>query len=324
MLITDAGALEGDASTTGLRAEQLRSAAAAQNVAIFVLHLKTPQGAGNHAGAETQYRALSANPAIQESLYLPVETGSAERFKRQVDALASAVVGQIERALISDATAAMPAPTRAAPPKAPSAAHASEDAKDDDEAERIRRLVDSLGHAMQLAYLGTKERTAAPQVFEGWISDRDLANPTMRAIDARILLTKRQLSDLHNILKQVLDAANSGLLEPDAFFDNLRSLAAQYTRDPNLANRAEAKSLADLGLLSEYLEGLPYQSDVMRVDLDTWSRWGAQRQLDFITRVKSKLRLYERYNADADRWLSLAEESPPGEQVYPVPLQDLP
>jgi len=40
--------------------------------------------------------------------------------------------------------------------------------------------------------------------------------------------------------------------------------------------------------------------------------------------VKSKLRLYERYNADADRWVSLAAESPPGEQVYPVPLRDLP
>ncbi len=325
VLITDAGALEGDASTTGLRAEQVRSAAAAENVGIFVLHLKTPQGAGNHASAETQYRTLSANPAIQESLYIPVETGSSQRFKQQVDALAGAVVGQIERAVISEAegsapTAARPESAASAPASDPPAAGSAEDA----EAERIRRLVDSLGHAMQLAYLGRMERTAAPQVFEGWISDRDLANPTVRTVDARLLLTKRQLSDLHNILKQVLDAANSGMLEPDAFFDNLRSLAAQYTRDPNQANRAEPKSLADLGLLSEYLEGLPYQSDVMRVDLDTWSRWGAQRQLDFITRVKSKLRLYERYNADADRWVSLAEDSPPGEHVYPVPLQDLP
>ncbi len=62
----------------------------------------------------------------------------------------------------------------------------------------------------------------------------------------------------------------------------------------------------------------------MRMDLDTWSRWGTQRQLDFVNRVKSKLRLYERYNADTARWVSLAEGSPPGEHVYPVPLHDLP
>jgi hypothetical protein len=318
VLITDAGALEGDESTTGLRAEQVRSAAASEDVGIFVLHLKTPQGAGNHASAETQFRALAANPAIQESLYIPVETGSTERYKRQVQALAEAVVAQIERAATGGATP--PSAPSLEQPSSPPAAQSGAD----EEAARIRRLVDSLGHAMQLAYLGSMERTAAPQVFEGWISDRDLVNPTMRTVDARLLLTKRQLSDLHNVLKQVLDAANAGLLEPDAFFDNLRSLAAQYARDPNLANRPEAKSLADLGLLGEYLEGLPYQSDVMRLDLDTWSRWGAQRQLDFITRLKSKLRLYERYNADADRWVSLAEGSPSGEHVYPVPLQDLP
>lgn len=321
VLITDAGALEGDASTTGLRAEQVRSAAAAEDVGLFVLHLKTAQGAANHASAETQYRTLSANPAIQESLYIPVETGSPQGFKRQVDALADAVVGQIEGAMVSEGAALPPSASAKAPSPAADPAQGS---NEDAETERIRRLVDSLGHAMQLAYLGRVEGTTAPRVFEGWISDRDLVQPTVRTVDARLLLTKRQLSDLHAILKQVLDAANAGLLEPDAFFDSLRSLAAQYTRDPNLANRAEAKSLADLGLLGEYLEGLPYQSDVMRVDLDTWSRWGAQRQLDFIARVKSKLRLYERYNADADRWVSLAKNSPPGEHVYPVPLQDLP
>lgn len=313
VLITDAGALEGEDSSTGMRAEQMRSAAAAEGVGIFVLHLKTPQGKGNHAAAETQYRTLAANPAIQDSLYIPVETGSVKSYTKAMQSLADTVVQQIEQASRGEPPAELP------PPDA-----VEKQADRDAETTRIRRLTEALGHAMQLAYLGRMERTAAPQVFEAWISDRDLANPTVRTVQERVLLTKHQLSDLHNILKQVLDAANAGMLEPDAFFDNLRSLAAQYTRDPNLAKQADAQSLADLGLLSEYLEGLPYQSDVMRVDLDTWSRWGTQRQLDFVTRVKSKLRLYERYNADTARWVSLADGSPPGEHVYPVPLHDLP
>ena len=114
------------------------------------------------------------------------------------------------------------------------------------------------------------------------------------------------------------------MLEPDAFFDNLRSIAAQYGRDPSLALRPEATKLADLGLLGEYLDGLPYKSAVMSLDQDTWSRWGTQRQFDFVSQLKGKIRLYERYNADTDRWVSLAEDSPKGEQVYPVPLSDLP
>jgi hypothetical protein len=177
---------------------------------------------------------------------------------------------------------------------------------------------------MQLAYLGKEEGTRAPLVFEGWISDRDLADPTVRTVDERVLLTKDQLSDLHGILKQIVDAADAGMLEPDAFFDGLRSIAAQYGRDPSLATSAQAVKLADLGLLGEYLDGLPYKSDVMTLDQDTWSRWGTQRQFEFVSRLKGKIRLYERYNADADRWVSLAEGSPPGERVYPVPLRDLP
>ena len=320
VLITDAGALEGEDSTTGLRAEQVRSAAAAKGVGLFVLHLKTPQGKGNHAAAETQYRTLAANPAIQDSLYIPVETGSVKSYTKAVKALADSVVQQIEQASRGEPETPTPPPNALGKQAAKDAEQPDEDA----ETARIRRLTKALGHAMQLAYLGRTERTAAPQVFEAWISDRDLANPTVRTVDERVLLTKDQLSDLHNILKQVLDAANAGMLEPDAFFENLRSLAARYTRDPNLANQAGAQSLADLGLLGEYLEGLPYQSDVMQVDLDTWSRWGTQRQLGFVTRVKSKLRLYERYNADTERWVALADGSPPGEHVYPVPLHDLP
>jgi hypothetical protein len=177
---------------------------------------------------------------------------------------------------------------------------------------------------MQLAYLGRQEGTSAPPVFEGWISDRDLADPTVRTVDERVLLTKNQLSDLHRIMKQIVDAADAGMLAPDAFFDSLRSLAAQFGRDPSLANRPEATRLADLGLLGEYLEGLPYKSDVMNLDQDTWSRWGTQRQFELISRLKGKIKLYERYNADTDRWVSLAKDSPPGEQVYPVPLRDLP
>jgi hypothetical protein len=145
-------------------------------------------------------------------------------------------------------------------------------------------------------------------------------------VDVRVLLTKNQLSDLQLILQQVVHAAETGMLEPDRFFESLRSLALQFGRDPNLARRPEATRLADLDLLGEYLDDLPYQSDVMGIDQDTWTRWGPQRQLAFTNRLKAKIRLYERYNSDWRRWINLAQTSTagPGEWVYPVPLEDLP
>lgn len=326
VLITDAGALEGDASTTGLHAEQVRSEAAEKGVALMVLHLKTALGKTNHAAAEAQYRGLANNAAIQRSLYFPVPDGSAVALGKAVGTLADTVIESIEASARGELAAgsarsatATPTPPAIASKPAAAAAPAA-----DPQSAALRDATRALGHAMQLAYLGREEGTRAPVVFEGWISDRDLADPTVKTVDERVLLTKDQLSDLHGILKQIVDAADAGMLQPDAFFDSLRSIAAQYGRDPSLAASAQATKLADLGLLGEYLDGLPYKSDVMTLDQDTWSRWGTQRQFEFVSRLKGKIKLYERYNADTDRWVSLAEGSPAGEWVYPVPLRDLP
>ncbi len=317
VLITDAGALEGKESETGLHAEQVRSEAAAKGVALVVLHLKTPMGKADHAKAEAQYRTLSNNEAIQRSLYFPVKGGEVKGFGKAVGTLADVVVENIQATARGELAAGS---ARAAGKPAEPGQPPQEDA----DTRRLREAAKALGHAMQLAYLGKQEGTRAPLVFEGWISDRDLTDPTVRTVDERVLLTKDQLSDLHGILKQIVDAADAGMLEPDAFFDGLRSIAAQYGRDPSLATSQQATKLADLGLLGEYLDGLPYKSDVMTLDQDTWSRWGTQRQFEFVSRLKGKIRLYERYNADSDRWVSLAQGSPPGERVYPVPLRDLP
>jgi hypothetical protein len=83
VLISDAGALEGKESETGLHAEQVRSVAAAKGVALVVLHLKTPQGKGDHAKAEAQYRIISTNEAIQRPLYFPVQGGTVQDSVRR-------------------------------------------------------------------------------------------------------------------------------------------------------------------------------------------------------------------------------------------------
>ena len=40
--------------------------------------------------------------------------------------------------------------------------------------------------------------------------------------------------------------------------------------------------------------------------------------------ARRNLRYYERYNADADRWVSLAEGADARDDVYPVPLEMMP
>ncbi|MDZ5602469.1 vWA domain-containing protein [Pseudomonas sp. RP23018S] len=309
VLITDAGALDGDdkLSATGLNAEQVRIEAANPGVALYTLHLKTPAGAKDHARAEAQYQALSTYAGTQTSLYYPVDAGDVDAYGRKVDALASAITAQVKAAYMGDDAIG-------------SALNAKADAQE-------QKLIDDsalIGHAMRLAYLGEKQGTQAPPVFQAWIADRDPIKQNIPTTDVRVLLTKAQLSDLSDVLKQILEAANQGLISPSDMFERLRNVAATMGTDPNQLKANSNAKVADLGVLGEYLDDLPYHSEVLNLDEETWKSWDGLAQEKFVRTLATKLRHYQRYNADVDRWVGLAEGSDARDHVYPVPLEMMP
>ena len=62
----------------------------------------------------------------------------------------------------------------------------------------------------------------------------------------------------------------------------------------------------------------------MNLDQETWSTWSVSQQTGFTNKIRRNMRLYEIYNSDVDRWISLAPGSHESEHVYPVPIDVLP
>jgi hypothetical protein len=320
VLITDAGALEGNSplSATRLGAEQVRIEAQQLGAALYTLHLKTPQGRMNHAEAERQYRTLAHNDVVGRPLYYGVDAGDVGTFGNVVDTLAGAIVEQVRAASRGEI---VPGSARTA--RAP--AHDKPD-KAQNVTDQLREDTRLLGYAMQLAYLGRVQGTQAPDVFKAWVSDRDFADPELATTEVRVLLTKNQLSDLRDVVQAILDAGDRAQHDVGTadFFDLLRSSAAHLARDPNRLHDPDASKLGELGLLGEYLEGLPYRSAVMNLSAEDWETWGIDRQEEFLDALRRKLRHYQVYHDDADRWIALTSKADPGEHVYPVPLEALP
>ncbi len=315
VLITDAGALKGgDAlSSTHLDAEQVRIEAQQLGVALYALHLRTPQGRMNHAEAERQYRTLTQNDLLGRPLYYGVDAGAVDQFGGIVHTLANAIVDQVQAASQGKV---VPGSSRTAKPGA----------KPKELTEQIRDDARLLGHAMQLAYLGRTQGTAAPEVFKAWISDRDFANPDLATTEVRVLLTKNQLSNLRDVDKAILDSGDRAQHSVGTadFFDLLRSSAAHLARDPARLNDPAASKLGQLGLLGEYLDDLPYRSQVMSLTSDAWETWSLDQQEEFLDGLRRKLRHYQVYHDDADRWIALSPGADPGARVYPVPIEALP
>lgn len=315
VLISDAGAIRGasEFSSTQLDAEQVRIEAAQSGVALYGLHLKTPAGKANHGEAERQYRTLTHNEVLGKPLYYGVDAGSVDQFGQIVDSLAEAIVDQVQAA--SQGKMVPGSARTAKPPEKPKEVPAQ--VQDD------ARL---LGHAMQLAYLGRVQGTRAPDLFQAWLSDRDFAKPDLATTEVRVLLTKNQLSNLRDVVKAILEAGDRAQQDVGTadFFDLLRSSAAQLARDPAKLGDPAAAKLGELGLLGEYLDDLPYRSQVMSLTSATWQTWSLDQQEEFLDGLRRKLRHYQLYHDDADRWIALSPSADPADRVYPVPIEALP
>jgi hypothetical protein len=188
--------------------------------------------------------------------------------------------------------------------------------------------VSRLGYALRMDYLQQQVGGGAvPALFNAYLVDRDLSNPGEEAVDVRVLLTRDQLSDLHDVLRQILGRAEEGALAPQDFLDELSSLAAIISRDPQAVQSGgvgATMNLADFGFMREYIEGLPYQSEVMDLDLASWQQWTAVQQFEFINSLDSKVAYYRALHDNLDLGVSLDGGPIDGDSVYPLLLEALP
>lgn len=309
VLITDAGAIDGsDAqSTTGLDANALRLEAEHYGAAIYTLHLLTASGARNHnhEHAREQYELLSYNSILGKPLYYPVNAGSVEAFGSMVDTLARSLTAQVQLASSGQMAAGS---SLSAQPKTQEATIESDS--------------NALGLAMQLAYLGRVQGTKSPDFLQGWMAERDVVDHNKVVCTPIVLVNRNQLSDLYTLVKGVLESGIAGQLSSDAMFAQLQALAAQMGRDPNQLNKSS--SIAEMGIMGELLDDLPYKSRIASYSPEDWYNLGSQEQDNIVRSLENSLNYLQHCSSDNDRFIKLNVEADASEEVYPIPLDALP
>lgn len=302
LLVSDAGALRKNDpfAATQMNEAEVRQAALGKQIKIYALHLRTDAGKKTHAGAESQYRVLTAdaNPQIGD-LYTPVPGGDVRKLGERVDEIGTVFANLVHQVR---SNTPQPVPLLSA---APSLADKSA----------------AVGYAMHMDFLGRKAASQAPQLVNAWTADRDLTNPALPAFQVCVMLTKLQLNDLQQSLKLIVDAARKTQSSPKDFFQEIASASAYMSRDPQALRKGG--NLADGGLLGEYLEGLPYRSKSLNMTQDLWLSLSVAEQEDFIDELDSKIRLYETFHNDVANWVRFGDAEP-GDALYRVPLSTLP
>lgn len=297
ILITDAGprAPGPDAKHKMLAVPELQIEAQSKQTAIYTLHLQTPAGRFDHESAADAYRALSRFGDSQT--YYPIEEGGPEDFRAQVDILASRLTAQI-----TDAMNGMLA-----------GAQADEAAADDDPTH------DRVGRAMQLAYLGREAGTQAPEIFEGWMTDRDPVDRYALPVAPYILLSRNELSTLYDVMRETV-ALGRESSRSDDFITRLREQAALVSRSPEFVQNAG--TLGDV--LGEYLDDLPYNSSALSMTDEAWRDLSATDEQALLDSMESKMESLSRMHSDSARWWAPSPDAPAGEYLTIVPLSLMP
>jgi len=311
VLITDAGPRESQDSlgATRLNAQALRQLAYDKGVSIWVLHLRTPSAAADHQKAEAQYKQVSYYPGIGD-FYYGVSLGQVDEFGSVLEILAN----QITQQVLATTSGVPPIPL-------------VQNNETQTQLSNLQDRVAKLGNALRMRYIQKESGKPLPKVFDAWMVDRDFMNPERSAVDVRVLLTRDQLSDLKNVMQRVLELAEEGVLSPQNFINDLKSLAATVSRDPSSVGSSTSgagANLAEMGYMREYIEDLPYTGEVMNLTLESWEEWSAKVQIEFMNRLESKINYYQTLHDHTDLWVTPGGGPVTGNSVFPVALDLLP
>ena len=316
VLISDAGPLRpGDTlAQSKMGPAEMLDYAKSKNIWVTVCHVRTPAGSKDHAYAEKAYRDLTRT-ANGTSSYMPITAPTPQAGAKSFAATAKILAESLSKVVKITASRKAPQPPKQAP----------ESASPEDEA---RRIAESIGYAMQLEFLGQQRENRAPGVVDAWIADMDLArladgqySPT---IEVAVLLTKNQLSDLQRTLQIIVDQAErTKKTDSRDFFQSILSASAQMARDPAAFSAKPGQNLQETGVLGEFLNDLPYKSDIMLLREEDWYRMSVGEQTSFVNRLKSRIARYEEYDKDRANWESFGAQNA-GDWVYRVPLSVLP
>ena len=287
--------------------------AAGNNFFIFALHIKSPEGKDFDALTEQQFRALSQNPGLDEASYWSVASTDNNGFANTSIAIADTLVKIVKAAKEGKI---------AAPASAATAPSAAKSAQPQETQETVSEKVAKMGYAALVEWIGREKGAKSPSDVTAWITDKDLLDPDIQAMDVRILISKNELDSLKTALQEIMVAGRRGMIGGEAFFTALQSI-------PTVATRAgeqikNAKTIAESGLLPEFMLDLPYQSRIMNMSNELWASWGQEQQEEFLNEIDAKLKLYAAIHDNPNGWIALNEGDDPSEHVTPVSIESLP
>lgn len=302
-------------NTTGLNPQQLRAMADDNDIIIIAIHLKNPDYRSDHSIAEEQFKELSRNKKLgptynKKSYYIQTPLNN-ERYIEAAKFIFKTLLEKSQN--VPEAIANKP---------------------DIENIQRLRDIAykaegfvaDAMGQSF-MNYLATNN--APDSEFSGWVLSTDLQDHNKPAVDIQIMLRREELSNLEMEVKQRLNEARRAETKQVDFFDSIQG-ATTTTMHGQMGseNQAQAQAMLNQGqkgeMLANWIEALPYNSDLQSIDRDDFVMSGPTQKASLKHTLSSKLKYYRETLNNRDRWVRLDDSDSRLDEVCLIPLTQLP
>lgn len=302
-------------NSTKLDETTLRTIANENKVTIFGIHVSPKIRAKYNNLAQRQFKGLTKNPGSDRSMLWSVKSDEREMFQQNSQLLTQNLATFLENALNESKGSAHISPSE-------SEESTTESSSTSSAAQPTEKDIQKMLGAATVTWLGSVAEVEPPSDVEAWVTDKDLLNPAIQALEVRLLISKRQLDSLAAMLNDIVDAGTEAQMTSEDFFSSLQSVAATASR--NADQLAKATTLQESGLVPAFLQGLPYESQVMSMSSELWESLGPDEQDMFIESLRSKVAAYQSLHDTPDNWVALNEGDSADDFMTPIPLDLLP
>jgi hypothetical protein len=299
---------------TNMNARELKQLVIANKISIMAVHLKAKRAKADHPIAKQQFTTLAKGS--QSDNYIPLDANNIDAFEGAIKTLSeqlSKIVANVRSAKAGDKIDVIEATIE------PTVI--DETIKTVDKAEKVAAgFAKSIAATALVEYLGSAAKP--PRDITVWVLDRDMIDPTKHSLDVRLLIKKSQLNDLITALEQILMAIKRSELTAMQFFDALQGVVTSAGKGEKISFK-KAKKLKAAGLLPSWIASLPYKSDILEMDNDSFEALSPDERGTLEDSIDAKLQLYREIN-ESDLWISLDDRHRSDEHVYPLSLDVLP
>jgi serine/threonine-protein kinase PpkA len=271
---------------------QLASDAHIQIASIAILDSSKPEYAAYHPKLLKQFEDLARNPGQSASSHLSIDqTGSASFLSKMEDILQVFM-------------------------EQPASSGAPEDKPTSDAGKMAEIILDSARARVVSAAVNESGEVVMPRDITGWVYEMDLLDPSVRSLQPKLLVTRAELNTLvgmvDHLATQLVEAA---ILDKD-FYDELLGAVAGAAS----GGRSESAGVQ----LPAFLQGLPYQSDLMSHSAEWFRALDDGGKQSFIASIKAKLNYYKKVYETPSLWRSLSSGGSFENQVAEIPFSQLP